>query len=170
MNKITGENTLNKFINIIGTGIAVIIIIGGTFIYIGHDNKSGKIEKATSIKRYNSTTKSPSSSIFSSNSPSEPSAATSTTNAYSNAYGHTLKKGETDNTGIAQNDRDRNIDIENVKYLVTSNLNRDDKLKQIQAWGLSLTPMYPSKNVSIWTRDKKTSIGKIDENGNVTLN
>ncbi|ADG41037.1 hypothetical protein LGMK_04665 [Leuconostoc sp. C2] len=73
-------------------------------------------------------------------------------------------------TRIAQNDRDRNIDIENIKYLVTSNLKRDDKLKQIQAWGLSLAPMYPSKNVSIWTRDKKTSIGKIDENGNVTLN
>lgn len=168
---------MNKIISIIGTVVAGLVIIAGTLIYIGHDNKSDKIEKATSIKRYSNTTESTnkqelssSSSIVASSSPSEPSVATNTNDTYSNAYGHTLKKGETDNTGIAQNDRDRNIDIENVKYLVTSNLNRDDKLKQIQAWGLSLTPMYPSKNNSIWARDKKTDIGKIDENGNVTLN
>lgn len=90
---------------------------------------------------------------------------------YVNAYGHTIKKGEQDNTGIAIRDRERNVDLKNLDYIITAPLTYKQKMIQMKAWGFSFTPSPPSKDLYIWGRDTSSStgaIGVIHTDGTVT--
>lgn len=78
-----------------------------------------------------------------------------------NAYGHSVEVNQQDNTGIAESDRQRNEDLENLDYIVTAPLTYEQKTIQMKAWGFSFTPAPPSENLVIWGRDVRSNTGSI---------
>ncbi|WPQ68535.1 hypothetical protein [Weissella paramesenteroides] len=87
-----------------------------------------------------------------------------------NAYGHSVKDNQQDNTGIAESDRQRNEDLENLDYIVTAPLTYEQKMTQMESWGFSFTPAPPSKKLVIWGQDVRSStvsIGIIYPDGSV---
>lgn len=78
-----------------------------------------------------------------------------------NAYGHSVEDNQQDNTGIAESDRQRNEDLENLDYIVTAPLTYEQKMIQMKSWGFSFTPAPPSKKLVIWGHDVRSSTGSI---------
>ncbi|HAT55080.1 MAG TPA: hypothetical protein DCW31_07575 [Lactobacillus sp.] len=103
-----------------------------------------------------------SSKIYSSSSQNESSTNISSSNStYTNAYGHSVVNGQQDNTGEAKRDREHNVDVQNLEYLIRSNLSYNQKMTQMKAWGFTFTSAPPSKIMTIWGRDTSTSSGPI---------
>lgn len=78
-----------------------------------------------------------------------------------NAYGHSVEESQQDNADIAESDRQRNEDLENLDYIVTAPLTYEQKMIQMKAWGFSFMPAPPSENLVIWGRDVRSSTGSI---------
>ncbi|MFC6178671.1 hypothetical protein ACFQGR_04630 [Weissella sagaensis] len=161
--------------------IVLVIIIGGVFTF-NQLNKQDKIDTQVSTspvekhkKGMTSKSESKDSSISSSSVENDVNSNSDTTNEtkssqsetdedsqyYVNAYGHTIKKGEQDNTGIAERNRNRDVDLKNLDYIVTAPLTYEQKMIQMKSWGFSFTPAPSSKDLYIWGRDASSSMGAI---------
>ena len=159
---------------IVITIIAALIIIGGVVVFhqLNKQNKIDAQESASLVQKHrvanNNHEKSrSSSSSIESNDSEMNNEITSVQNSVAdesqevNAYGHLVEENQQDNTGIAESDRQRNEDLENLDYIVTAPLTYEQKMIQMKAWGFSFTPAPPSENLVIWGRDVRSSTGSI---------
>ena len=159
---------------IVITIIAALIIIGGEVVFhqLNKQNKIDTQESASPVQKHtvannnNEKSRSSSSSIESNDSEMN-NEITSVQNSVAdesqevNAYGHLVEENQQDNTDIAESDRQRNEDLENLDYIVTAPLTYEQKMIQMKAWGFSFTPAPPSENLVIWGRDVMPSTGSI---------
>lgn len=176
-----GNNNFRNFIITISLFLVIIVLGGGTFAFY-ELNKTEKIdtqEELSPVKKHaqsavssSDKTSSFSSSSIDTNAPAESTSELSSSDEYYvNAYGHTIKKGEQDSTGMAVRNRERNVDQKNLDYIMTSSLTYEQKIIQMKAWGFSFTPNTPSDTQTIWGRDTSTEtgpLGTIYPDGTVT--
>lgn len=154
--------------------VAILVIISSIFVFhqLNKQNKIDARESASPVQKHtvannnNEKSRSSSSSIESNDSEMN-NEITSVQNSVAdesqevNAYGHLVEENQQDNTGIAESDRQRNEDLENLDYIVTAPLTYEQKMIQMKAWGFSFTPAPPSENLVIWGRDVRSSTGSI---------
>lgn len=155
--------------------ILILVVTSGgvcTYHQLNKQNKIDTQETASPIKKHavvndkhEESNVSPSSSV--SNDSEVADEATSSQSGVTeenqevNAYGHSVKDNQQDNTGIAESDRQRNEDLENLDYIVTAPLTYEQKMTQMESWGFSFTPAPPSKKLVIWGHDVRSSTGSI---------
>ena len=154
--------------------VAILVIISSIFVFhqLNKQNKIDARESASPVQKHtvannnNEKSRSSSSSIESNDSEMN-NEITSVQNSVAdesqevNAYGHLVEENQQDNTGIAESDRQRNEDLENLDYIVTAPLTYEQKMIQMKAWGFSFTPAPPSENLVIWGCDVRPSTGSI---------
>lgn len=156
--------------------VAILVIISSIFVFhqLNKQNKIDARESASPVQKHtvanNNHEESRSSSLGVASHGNEVEAGNEITSVQDgatdesqevNAYGHSVEENQQDNTGIAESNRQRNEDLENLDYIVTAPLTYEQKMIQMKAWGFSFTPAPPSENLVIWGRDVRSSTGSI---------
>ncbi|MEX0380381.1 hypothetical protein AB3K25_06855 [Leuconostoc sp. MS02] len=68
------------------------------------------------------------------------------------------------------NNADKSVDFDNIIYLASRmQMSRDNKLTQLDAWGLKVTTSQQAATATIWARDHETIIGYIYTDGSIYL-